>query len=459
MSMPLTRQLGAFVSNLRYEDLSARAIETVRLGVLDCAGVMVAGSDEDVTQHIESVLLPQERTGPASICFSGRCGPAFEAAWINGAAAHALDYDDAGGHFSAILVPALLAEAQAIGAAGRDIVKGYVAGYEVWTELRSRETDTHQNKGWHPAGVFGPVGAAAACAALRRLDEEATTRALAIGASQSAGIVANFGTMTKPFHAGRAAHAGILAARLAASGVSASPAAFEHKRGFLEAISPRGMIDRDTPPRLGRTWWIEERGLSMKKYPMCYSAHRVADAILEIVGETKLALADIDEVIVTMGKSQNNILANHRPHTALEAKFSAEFAIASGVIAGQIGMTEFSDSFVNRADVQGLMARVRIVINEEDDPTLKPFALYDQVEIRLADGGSITSRKIVRPKGHISNPLTVDDVLRKFLSCVRSKQLDIDAEALAERLLSIDSASADQLSNANLVRRRRIKEL
>ena len=134
----------------------------------------------------------------------GRRIPAPEAAWINGAAAHALDYDDVAlrGHPSAVLVPAILAEAESLKATGAQMATAYAAGYEVWADLQRRDPDQHHEKGWHPTGIFGAIGAAAACASLRGLDPETATQAIALGASQSAGLVSNFGTMTKPFHAG-----------------------------------------------------------------------------------------------------------------------------------------------------------------------------------------------------------------------------------------------------------------
>ncbi len=176
----------------------------VHTGFADCVGTMIAGSIEDPPKLLEKALSPP--AGDASLYLVGRRVPAPEAAWINGAAAHALDYDDVAlrGHPSAVLVPAILAEARV--AQGHRRADG--------DGLRRRATrcgptcsaatrDQHHEKGWHPTGIFGAIGAAAACASLRGLDPEKATQAIALGASQSAGLVSNFGTMTKPFHAGQ----------------------------------------------------------------------------------------------------------------------------------------------------------------------------------------------------------------------------------------------------------------
>ncbi|TAK54521.1 MAG: MmgE/PrpD family protein, partial [Dehalococcoidia bacterium] len=224
----MTRELGEFVAGLRYEQIPAAAISVIQTGFTDCAGVMIAGSVEPVAQLLAAALKPPP--GEATLLFGKTTATAPEAAWINAAAAHALDFDDVAlrGHPSTVLVPAILAEAQAIGASGREMMAAYAAGYETWAELVRREADHHHAKGWHPTGIFGAIGAAAACASLRKLDASKATHAIALGASQSAGLMANFGTMTKPFHAGRAAHAGVISARLAGAGFTASPDALEH---------------------------------------------------------------------------------------------------------------------------------------------------------------------------------------------------------------------------------------
>ncbi|HEY8610908.1 MAG TPA: MmgE/PrpD family protein, partial [Roseomonas sp.] len=239
MTTSITRALGAFVSGLRFDAIPAEAVSIARTGFVDCVGVMIAGRDEPVVGILRDTLGVANPRGEAALTFGSLRAPAPEAAWINGTAAHALDYDDVAlrGHPSTVLVPAILAEGEALGATGAEMVAAYVAGYEVWAELIGHDQDYHHEKGWHPTGLFGAVGAAAACARLRGLDADQAAQAIALGASQSAGLGANFGTMTKPFHAGRAAQAGVMAARLAGAGMTASLDAIEHPRGFLYAIS------------------------------------------------------------------------------------------------------------------------------------------------------------------------------------------------------------------------------
>src|SRR5688572_26215598 len=165
---------------------------------------MIAGRNEAVTATLLAALKPLPQ-GPVKLWFGETATSASEAALIMGVAAHALDYDDVAlrGHPSAALVPAILACAQELGSSGAQMLDAYVAGYEVWAELVGREADMHHMKGWHPTNIFGAIGAAAACAVLRKLDARKAAYAVGLGASQSSGLMANFGSMAKPFHAGR----------------------------------------------------------------------------------------------------------------------------------------------------------------------------------------------------------------------------------------------------------------
>src|SRR5262249_17594281 len=228
MADPLTSSLGAFIADLTLARIPPAALDVVHTGMADCVATMIAGSIEDAPQILYRTLEPP--AGGASLYLTGPRVPAPEAALINGTAAHALDFDDVAlrGHPSTVLVPAILAEGEVIKASGAQLALAYVAGYEVWAELAGRDPMHHHQKGWHPTGIFGPIGAAAACAALRGLDRGKAAVAVALGASHSAGLVANFGTMTKPYHAGRAAQAGVVAARLAANGFTSSGDALEH---------------------------------------------------------------------------------------------------------------------------------------------------------------------------------------------------------------------------------------
>jgi len=445
--MPLTQDLGRFAAGLTFEALPAEAIEVARTGIIDTVATMIAGAHDPAPQLLRRGLDPAP--GPASLYFSGETATAPEAAWINGTAGHALDYDDVGcrGHVSTVLVPALLAEAETLGLGGREIFAGYVAGYETWAELARRDPGHHHKKGWHPTGIFGAIGAGAACAALRRLNPARATAAIALAASQAGGIMANFGTMTKPFHAGRAAHAGLVSARLAEAGFTASPDALEHPQGFLSAVSPEGRVDRDGPtPHLGKEWQIVKQGLSIKKYPACYCTHRALDAMLELIARRPLKPAEIARITVSVSETHSLILRNHMPETGLAAKFSMEFAMAAAVIARRASLAEYTDEFVRRPEVQELMRRVGIVTNENYDPVVSGAAVWDQVTIDLANGERLESEQVRRARGHAERPLGDAELFDKFRTCLDAGHARIAPERLFDRLRRLENLSARELT-------------
>jgi 2-methylcitrate dehydratase PrpD len=444
--MELTKHLGQFVADLSANHLPEEAARIARMGFIDTIGTMMVGRKEDSVRIMTEVLAPAD--GPASLHFGPRKATAPEAAWINGTAAHALDYDDVSlrGHPSTVLVPAILAEAETLNSSGSDMITAYVAGYEVWAELALRETGLLHEKGWHPTGLYGAPAAAAACAKLRKLDAEKSAIAIALGASQSSGLMSNFGTMTKPFHAGKAAHAGIMAARLAEAGFTANTDALEHPRGFLHAISPQGNEDRTSKPKAGKDFAILTYGLGIKKYPMCYATHRAIDCVLDLINDSPVQAGDVKKISVSISDNASKVLRNKQPDTGLAAKFSIQFAMASGIIAKRVGLRELTDDFVQRPDVQDMMRKVEVVTTTDYDPEMPGAARADSVSVELNDGRVIAGAPVTRATGHPSRPLTDAQLFDKFADCLEAGDSEIPADILYKRLSQIQSLSARDIA-------------
>jgi 2-methylcitrate dehydratase PrpD len=341
-----------------------------------------------------------------------------------------------------VLVPALLAEGERLGAPGAELAAAYVAGYEIWAELSLRDADPHHGKGWHPTAVFGAVGAAAAAARLARLDAARTQNAIGIAASMAAGLVANFGSMTKPFQAGRAAQSGVTAARLAAAGITASPDALEHKSGMLAAFSPRGNVRLDGAIAAGRDWHILRLGLNVKRYPVCYCLHRAIDGLLGLKASNGFSVESVKEIQLTIGKLQAEVLRHSRPQTGLDAKFSGEFAAASSVVAGRVGLAELTDDFVRSAPIQSLLPKVRISTVDASDPDEPLFAPSDSVKVTLADGRSLESGPVRYARGHAKNPIGLEELRDKFDDCVGAALDRTRSAALFERLAGLEKLSS-----------------
>ena len=438
MSEPLTKSLGSFVSSIRLEAIPSAALRVVHTGFVDCVGTLIAGSIEEPPRLLHKALAPAP--GDATLYLVGPRVSVPEAAWINGTAAHALDYDDVSlrGHPSTVLVPAILAEAEGLGSSGAEMATAYVAGYEVWAELAGRDPDQHHQKGWHPTGIFGAIAAAAACASLRRLGPEQATQAIALGASHSSGLVANFGTMTKPYHAGKAAHAGVISARLAEAGFTASADALEHPLGFLAAVSPKGAADRERAAQAGRAWQILSQGLSVKKYPLCYCTHRAIDGMLDLLRAQQVHGEDVKSITVSTSRRNATILRNQQPQTGLEAKFSMQFAMAASILTGRVGLAELTDGFVQRKDVQALQRKVTIAPDDRPDPNRSGAAPYDLVVVETNDGRRLESARITDERGSPQLPLTTDELWVKFENCLAIGNPSLSARAIFDALLSIE---------------------
>ena len=443
MTIALSMDLGRFISGLRCADIPGAARVQIATAFADTIGVAIAGAAEPAPQLVKAMLAPAGSEA-ALLGHQGRAS-ALDAAWINGTAAHALDFDDVSqrgiGHASASLVPAVLAEAEALGATGAQMVAAYAAGYETMAELARRDADVgrYHDKGWHPTGFFGAVGAAAACASLRGLDAEGCAMALGLAASQASGLIANVGTMTKPFHAGRAAHAGVASARLVANGFTAALDAFEHAPGFLMAFSYGGRIDVDSPITAGIDWQIcAGNRISVKKYPLCYCTHRSLDGMFDLLQVHPVAADNVERITVSLSRRNVTILRNHAPQTGLEAKFSIEFALAAPLIARRAGLAELVDSFVLRPDVQALMRRVVVEPDDRDNLDRPGYAIHDRVIVETRDGRRLDSGPIVSVRGDHDLPLRRDELCAKFEDCLAVSGTGMPAERLFDMLMRLD---------------------
>jgi len=345
---------------------------------LDWFGCALAGSREPVARILRDEL--GDGAGPASVVGTDRRLGVLHAALVNGAAGHALDFDDTnivmGGHPTAPVLPAALALAEERGATGADLLVSLVVGIEVESRLGVALGPAHYARGWHTTSTVGVVGAAAACSRLLGLDAEQASRAMAIAASQSSGLKANFGTMTKPFHAGHAAERGLLAARLAARGFTADPAALGSEQGLAQAAGD-GHLDRD---RLARydDGWITPQTL-FKYHAACYLTHAAIEAASAL--RTEIGDQAIDAVVVTVHPSLLDVCAIPRPATGLEAKFSLAATTALALLgADTTDVATFSDQTATDPAVVDLVGRVSV----ETDPAVRSTA--SRVEVRTASG-------------------------------------------------------------------------
>ena len=414
-------RIAEFVAGLNYSDLPATVVSTVVDAVTDALGCGLAGAREPLAGSIRRALdIVPATSGAADPVIGVDAQASWEAAAVyNGAVIHALDFDDtnhpAYAHPSSALVPVLLDAARREDADGELAVAAYVAGLELEARLGGTLNMAHYLEGWHPTGTFGTLAAAAAASVLYRLDVDQCRTALGIASSMASGVRANFGTMTKPLHAGLAARNGLQAARLAAAGLTASIDAVDGTFGYFDVfgtVDPGGALSFDTWTDLGREWaTVSPYGLALKPFPSCGATHPAIEAALQAT--TDLRERAIAKVTVGTTPHSASVLIYSRPRTGLEGKFSMEYCVAAALTTGRVDLDSFTDAAVNDPRIHALIDAVEVVV----DPTLSDNTEWGaQVEVQTVDGESIRHR-VVLATGKRDRWPSVQDLELKFVSC------------------------------------------
>lgn len=440
--MGLTWEIADFAAGAGTMSIPPEAIAAAKRAVIDTVGVTLAGRNEAAVAVLATTL--EKGGGPSLDWTSGQSRSAHDAALINGVAGHVLDYDDVaqGGHPSVVIVPAVFAAAQRLDASGVTMLEACVVGYEVWGELARREPDAFHLGSWHPTALLGTIAAAAAVCALHRASAEVSAHALAIAASMAAGVIANFGTHTKPLQAGRAAANAVLAFDLAVAGMTGAADALEGEHGLLRGISPKGRVDTASGPRLGQDGWhLLSQGLSVKRYPVCYASHRAIDAVIDLATEHGLQANQVRVIVVTLGEAPARTLRYSHPANGLEARFSMNHNVAAALCDGALGFAQLTDDYVRRPEVAALYGLTRMEIGGELCPEQPGMAKHDHVAIELADGTRLDSGPIRYARGHARAALSAGELRAKFMDCAEQGGVH-DASGLLDRLERLESLAS-----------------
>jgi 2-methylcitrate dehydratase PrpD len=428
-------RLAECANGIHLGDVPEDALNVAKMALLDTIGVTLAGSREDC------VTFVRRATGPFAPGDSTLFGDVvtlspLDAALVNGTAAHALDFDDCsntlGGHPSAPIVPALYALAEREKASGARLLEAYVTGFEVETKIGRAVNFTHYEKGWHPTSTLGTFGAAAACARLLGLPLDRFAAALAIAASMASGLKANFGTMTKPYHVGHCARNGLLAALLAAEGMTANAAALEDAQGFFNVYNGPGTFDADKLfSGFASPFDLVEPGVAFKQHPCCASTHPALDALIRIMRENNLSADRIKSIRSWTHPRRLKHTNRPGPRSGLDAKFSVQYVLARAALEGIVRLEHFTDSAVNDPVVRSFMARIEAAPH--------PDAIMDTTEHFFADVRVTTHDDIVfdahvdRPLGrdrqHPLPPLALEQKFRDCAGLVLNEQTVAALEA------------------------------
>lgn len=421
--MGMTRDVATWAATVSIDEMLPEVRAAAQAACLDTIGAILAGAPEPVTRIVADALA-EDSARPAASQLGGRLRTSVEgAALLNGTSGHALDYDDVSrslyGHPSVVVLPAALAVAEARRASGRALLEAYVAGVEVLAKLGRVAGAGHYQAGWHATSTLGTLGSAAAAGKLLGLDAGRLAHALAIAASESSGSRRNFGTMTKPFHAGHASRCGVHAARLAERGMTGETSVLEAPLGFFALFAPGAVLPEALAETLGRPYELVSPGLSVKRYPCCYETHRAAEGVLELVAGYEIRPGDVARATVAVPRGALAPLISLRPRTGLEGKFSMAYVVAAAICDRRLTLDTFTDAAVARPQISELMDRVTVV--EDGAIPAEENVMeggYVEVRIRRRGGAELVSR-VDRPRGSPERPLGSEELLDKFRDCAR----------------------------------------
>ncbi len=438
-------RIAAFGAKFAAESLTREQRNAVFRAVLDTIAVAIAARNEAAVRIAQGYARTLG-SGNSMVWCTGEVLHPEAAAWVNGVAAHVLDYDDVmtmmRSHVSVAMVPALIALAQSTGARGGQLATAYVAGFELMAKLSRVMALPHYSKGWHSTSALGVLGAALACSVLLGLNAPQTANALGLAVAQAAGSRGNFGTMAKSFQAGQCNAAAVRAALLAQAGFTAGDAAIDGKYGYL-ALYAAG---EDVMPALSTLGTvpleIEVTGIDIKKYPCCYAIHRALDALFALRLRHALAADDIAHIEVTNSAGGLEALQSRLPTNGLEAKFSMEYNMAAAVVDGAIQLASFDAAEVARAEIADLMARVTV---REASGAVLPR--WSHVKLTLHDATTLEQRVSVA-RGDGGDPLSDAELVEKVADCFAYSRGAGNARAFAARVLDMTSERVDDVMQA-----------
>ncbi len=441
-SVGTTEEFCQILAGVRADSIPQPALEAARRLLLDGIAVALAGSRERapgiIADHVRSLGGAEAAT---ALNFGFKTST-VGAAYLNGASMHVLDYEPMWNpptHALSITLPAALALGESLGAGGKEIVTALIKGIEAHGRLRVASRQ-YEPRGlvFHPPGVAGPVGSAVAASHLLGLGVAQLRNAVGIAASRAGSLLANIGTMTKCTHCGNAAAAGLDAALLAARGLSANPDIIEAPNGLADAFfggdwDPQALTMTGVPLR------IVEPGYAIKMFPSQYATHFVILAALEarafITSVEGIAAVEIIGPIMPY-------VDRPRPANGLDGKFSFQYAAASALLDGMVGIDTFSDEHCARADIAAMLAKVRFVQSPEIPAALD--RMWVEIKVRLDDGRVVTG-KCTRPNGAWGSPISEQEHMVKVRDCMRLVLGETDTQTVIAALQHFDSLGAYEI--------------
>lgn len=417
---------------------SETARRLAREAITDTIACIYAGRNDMSTLAVARAFGWQ-LAGEAALVTGGRQSPSV-AALVNGTAAHALDYDDnfrpGMSHASAVIVPALLAVADRVGASGKALVDAYLVALQAQAFVGSGVAGSHYTAGWHGTSTVGSIGTAAGVAKLIGLNASGIARALSLGASMASGTKGQFGTPVKPFHAGMAARNAVEAALLAAEGLRGRMDILEGEQGFVEMFggaTPKGYDVAEIAATRDHT--VETVGVMPKLHPCCGSTHLIVDAVLDLMKDTPINPDAIVSAECHVGIANYRNLAYCEPKDEMQARFSMQYCLALALRRKTLSLSDFTPAAVEIFAHDALLPKISMTHYSAAEEAASKTQLPHTLKITLVDGSVLETRRAAA-RGGIANPFSQADQNTKFFDCLNDVA---GAETIHARLQSLET--------------------
>ena len=440
--MSTTAALAQLISSAEFDSLPPEAVDAAKVVILDGLAVTLAGSMEPAARIVAEYAREMGGATDCAVFGQGFKTSPVMAAFANGVAGHVLDYEvmwHPATHATSPTLPAILALAEKYRASGREVITALVTGFEVQGRIRVASAGLDL-RGFHPPGLVGVMGSAAAGAVMLGLSPEQTRMALGIAASRAGTVSANTGTMTKSTHCGNAGRMGLEAALLAAKGFTAHPDVFEHPTGYASVLFGEG-FDLDAVTRnFGNPYRMVDPGVGIKKHPSQFGTHRGIDAALELRRTYNVDPGMIQSVHIETPVMR--YVDRPSPVTGLDGKFSFQYTVASALLDGHVSIETFTDTELRRPQVQDLLTRTQLTMDPDIPANFEE--MWVTVTVRMRDGGEYSVR-CDRPRGIWGNPLSRDERLAKVRQCAGRTLPPDTVERVIEVVEDLEHASGQQV--------------
>lgn len=453
--MGTTQRMASFITNAKFEDIPTPAVNLAKLCLLDAVGCAIYGTTRPLGKIFTGIVDELGGKPVARVLGTSIETNAVNAAMANGTLGHSEDFDDfTGGHQAVLLMPVVLAMGEEARLSGKQALLSYIVGFDITLNVTHAMGEDHYGKGWHNTSSIGTLGSTAAAAKMLNLDEMQTRMALGIGASQCAGLRANFGTMTKPFHPGNACRAGVLAAKMASKGYESNPDVMEHRFGYAAVYGEEMMSLAAVARHLGNPWALMgsgkevANGIAIKIWPCCGGTHGANTAMTKLLKKNPFKAEDVASVDIVTTHEPSCMAPNLRwPKSGLQGKFSTWFTVASMIVdGGKLDLSSFTNEAAMRPAVQDMLKKVNIT--QDPDYVGRPHrskggGAYWDVTVTLKNGEQLHAPRseATGGRGDTYGWETKEAVFDKFKMLAGSVLKPAQIDAALNEIMSMEKAA------------------